>query len=85
MNSEEFKKIYKEEDEAPNFPMVDSNKDVEGKYVYFQHIYRVDEQFFCVETTESNAGYWGDGETLGQEFYEVVPYERTIKAWKAVD
>jgi hypothetical protein len=76
MTVQEFKEKWMDDGEIiADLDEVYSDEYVDGKWVLYKTVYKVDEQFFSVETSQSNTGYWGDSDYGDTNVSEVFPYE----------
>lgn len=65
---------------ADNISLIEKGDDrADHKTVYTDTIYNwhPTNQFYCVTTSRSNSGYWGDSERYGTKITKVVPKEVT--------
>ena len=86
MNAEQIKQELNHEDcygpkELEGFTIIESEEEVDMKWVFTTSIIRNDttgEHFEVVES-RSNSGYWSDSESGETEVYSVEPQEVVVK------
>lgn len=92
MNAQEFKKNYLGDDDydecvGEGCTLVEEGDwQIEHKTQYKTNIYSVGEEYFAVDFSRDNSGYWSDGETYPPEVRKVEPKTETkvIVRWVSV-
>ena len=92
MTADEFKEAYIDEDgwveTGGDVSLVEiGDSVVEHKHVHSTNVYMVGDEYFAVEYTKSNSGYWND---FGEEPYEptvrkVVPIIVKKTDWRTIE
>lgn len=78
MTPQEFKEKYIDEDgwveTGGDCQLVETGEEiVERKTVFSTNVYMVDEEYFAVDYTRSNSGYWTDSYWEDPQIRKVVP------------
>lgn len=89
MNAQEFMEKYCEDREVGGEGCIlykEYDSEVYHKTVSQISVYQAGEQFFEVESTRDNCGYWGDGESYDPTCREVKPVKKVVEIteWEAV-